>query len=288
MKIISPVLLGLSFAVVGSSLAAAQEMQGPPKVIQITREFIKPGKTGAIHDTSESKFVAAMNKAKWPTHYVAMNSLSGKSRALYITGYSSFDAWEKDNANVDKNKDLAAELDRDSLSDGELLDGLDQHVLYYDEELSYRPVPDLAHIRYMETTVFVVKPGHRGDFSDAMKMVIDANKKGGTSAQWAMYELAYGGGDEYIMFSADKSMAEIDTGYTEDKQFHDALGVDGLKKIRELEQASIDSVDSELFQINPRQSYPPDDWVKADPDFWQAKPAMASPAESAAAQIPAN
>ena len=95
MKIISPVLLGLSFAVVGSSLAAAQEMQGPPKVIQITREFIKPGKTGAIHDTSESKFVAAMNKAKWPTHYVAMNSLSGKSRALYITGYSSFNAWEE-------------------------------------------------------------------------------------------------------------------------------------------------------------------------------------------------
>ena len=40
---------------------------------------------------------------------------------------------------MDKNKDLAAELDRDSLSDGELLDGMDQHVLYYDEELSYRP-----------------------------------------------------------------------------------------------------------------------------------------------------
>ena len=49
MKIISPVLLGLSLAVVGSSFAAAQEMQsaapqmqGPPKVLQITREFIKP------------------------------------------------------------------------------------------------------------------------------------------------------------------------------------------------------------------------------------------------------
>jgi hypothetical protein len=306
MKIVSPVLLGLSLAVVGSWFAAAQEtqspqtqnpqmqnqqmqsmqmhsmqMQGPPKVLQITREFIKPGKSGAIHDKSESNFVQAMAKAKWPTHYVAMNSLSGKSRALYITGYSSFDAWEKDNAAIDKNKALSAELDKDSVTDGELLDGLDQVVLYYDDDLSYRPEPSLAHVRFMEITVVKIKAGHRKDFSDAVKMVIDANKKGGTSAQWAVFELAYGGGVEYVFFSADKSMAEIDTGYAEDKKFHDALGDDGMKKLTELEQACVDSSDSELFQINPRQSYPPEDWVKADPDFWTPKPAMA-PAEKPA------
>ncbi len=286
MKIISPVLLGLSLAVVGSSLAAAQEMQspaqqmqGPPKVLQITREFIKPGKSGAIHDKSESHFVAAMTKAKWPTHYVAMNSLSGKSRALYITGYPSFDAWEKDNAAIDKNKDLSAELDRDSVADGELLNGLDQAVLYYNEDLSYRPATSLAHVRIMEITAFKIKPGHRKDWSDLVKLVIAAHKKGNTSAQWAMFELAYGGGEEYVTFSADKSMAEIDTGYAEDKQFRDALGDDGLKKFSDLVQATIDSVDSELFQINPRQSYPPEDWVKADPDFWKPKPPMAPEAK---------
>ncbi len=84
MKIVSPVLLGLSLAVVGSSFAAAQEtqspktqspqmqnqqmqsmqMQGPPKVLQITREFIKPGKSGAIHDKSESKFVAGNGQSQ--------------------------------------------------------------------------------------------------------------------------------------------------------------------------------------------------------------------------------
>jgi len=312
MKIVSSVLLGLSLAVVGSSFAAAQEtqspqtqnpqmpnqqmqsmqmqsmqMQGPPKVLQITREFIKPGKSGAIHDKSESNFVQAMAKAKWPTHYVAMNSLSGKSRALYITGYASFDAWEKDNAAIDKNKALSAELDKDSVTDGELLDGLDQVVLSYNEDLSYRPVPTLAHARFMEITVIKIKAGHRKDFSDAVKMVIDANKKGGTSAQWAVFELAYGGGDEYVFFSADKSMAEIDTGYAEDKKFHDALGEDGMTKLRELEQACIDSSDSELFQINPRQSYPPEDWVKADPDFWTPKPAMAPAEKPAVKPLPA-
>ena len=129
------------------------QMQGPPKVLQITREFIKPGKTGAIHDNSESNFVPAMAKAKWPTHYFALNSLSGKSRALYLTGYPSFDAWEKDNATIDKNKPLSADLDKASVADGELLDGIDQLVLTYNEDMSYRPLPTLAHDRLMEITV---------------------------------------------------------------------------------------------------------------------------------------
>jgi hypothetical protein len=288
MKIISPVLLGLSLAVVGSSLAAAQEMQGqemqgPPKVLQITREFIKPGKSGALHDASESKFVAAMTKAKWPTHYIALNSLSGKSRALYLVGYPSFKAWEDDFLATMKNKALSAELDKDSVADGELLDGIDQFVFTYNEEMSYRPDPDLAHARLMEVTTFTIKHGHGKEWHELVKLVIDTHKKAGTSAHWATYEIAYGGDNVYVGFSADKSMAEIDTGFAEDKQFRDALGEDGLATLRELEADCIESSDSELFGINPAQSYPPDEWVMADPGFWKPKPVMAPAAKPAAA-----
>ena len=57
-------------------------------------------------------------------------------------------------------------------------------------------------------------------------LLIETHRKAGTSAHWATYELAYGGDDGYVVFSDDKSMADIDTGYAEDKQFHDALGED--------------------------------------------------------------
>ena len=50
-----------------------------------------------MHDKSESKFVADMAAAKWPTHYIALNSFSGKSRALYLIGYDTFADMEKDN-----------------------------------------------------------------------------------------------------------------------------------------------------------------------------------------------
>jgi hypothetical protein len=285
MKIVSSVLLGLSLAAVGSTFTAAQDMQGPPKVLLITREFLKPGKSGAIHDKSEGKFVAAMAAAKWPTHYFALNSMSGKSRALYLTGYDSFAAWEKDDKAVMKDKALLAELDRDSVADGELLDGLDQFVFTYDESMSLRPTKSITGVRYFEVFLVHIKPGQMGKFHEAAQLIIDTHKKAGTSAHWDAFEIAYGGDDEFVFFSLDKSMAEIDTGFAEDKQFRDALGEEGMKKLRELEADCIQDSSSELFSINPAQSYPPPEWVKADPDFW--KPAAAPAAKAVPAAKPA-
>lgn len=281
MKIVTPVLLVLSFAVAGSSFAAAQEAPTVPKVLQVTREFVKPGKSGAIHDRSESNFVQAMTRAKFPTHYIALSSMSGKMRALYLTGYPSFAAWQKDNDSIDKNAAFSSELDRLSMADGELLDAMDEFVFYYDEDTSYRPNPDLSQARYMEVQSYHVKPGHDKDWTELAKMAIEADKKAGTSAHWATYELAYGGGDEYLILSADKSMADIDQGFAEGKQFEAAMGEDGMKKFSELIRATIESSDSQLFSINPRQSYVSEDWIKADPDFW--KPKTAAPAAKPAA-----
>ena len=291
MKILSPVLFGLSFGLAGITLATAQEAPSMPKVLQITREFTKPYKNGMVHDRSESAFVAAMTKAKFPAHYVALNSMSGKSRSLYVSRYASFAEWEKDNKLVDKNAALSAEIERASIADGELLDEVDSGVFVLDEELSYKPHTDISHARYMEITEFHVKLGRREDWKKLAKLVKDAHDKAGTSAHWGMYEVAYGAPDgTYLAFSADDSMADIDTGYADDKKFHDALGEDGMKELQDLYGKTVESSISELFSINPKQSYVPEEWIKADPDFWKPKPAMASaaPAKPAAKQMVAE
>jgi hypothetical protein len=286
MKRISPILLGLSLAVAGSLLSAAQEMSSQasiPKVLQITREFIKPGKSGMVHDRSESNFVQAMARAKWPTHYIALSSLSGKSRALYMTSYGSFEAWEKDNAAVAKNSTLAGELDRAEMTDGELLDSVDQAVGYYDEELSYRPKADLSQARFMEISVYNVRPGHGREWRDLVKMVREGYEKAGTSAHWATFEVVYGrDGGTYIVLSSSKSMSEIDSMFAEDKQFMGAMGKEGMKKLEELIGSAVERSDHELFSINARQSYVPEEWIKADPAFWKPKPAVAPSAKPAA------
>ena len=95
MNKLSRSLLGLSLVLTCSCIAAAQENQSIPTVLQITREYTKAGKAGMVHNATESAFVQANARAKWPTHYLAMTSLSGKQRALFLTSYASFEAWKK-------------------------------------------------------------------------------------------------------------------------------------------------------------------------------------------------
>ena len=48
----------------GNSGSAANQ---PPKVLVITREFLKPGRAGEVHKKAEAAFVQAMSSAKWPS-----------------------------------------------------------------------------------------------------------------------------------------------------------------------------------------------------------------------------
>jgi hypothetical protein len=245
-----------------------------PKVLQITREYTKPGKAGMIHDQKESAFVQAMARANWPTHYLGMTSLSGKQRALFLTSYPSFEAWQKDNEAVAKNSALSTAMDRAGMADGELLDSMDQGVFVFREEMSLRPRADLSPMRFMEVSVYHVRPGHGKEWTELLKMVNAGYQKAAPEAHWGCFEEMYGGdGGTYAFFTGRKSLEEIDRAPQDDKLFAAAMGEDGMKKLDELFGAAVESSQQQLFQINPRMSYVADEWIKADPEFWKPKAA---------------
>ena len=288
MKTISHLLLGLSLAVTCAGVTSAQENSpgnsSIPKVLQIQREFVKPGKAGMVHDKSESAFVDAMKRAKWPTNYVGMTSLSGKSRALFFTWYESFEAWQKDSDAADKNATLSAALDRAFMNDGELLESTDQGVFYLHEEMSLRPRPDLSQMRYLEISAYRVRPGHDKEWTEAVAMVKAAYEKGVPGSHWGMFQQLYGGeGGTYLVLMAHKSLAEIDQSFADNKQFMAALGADGMARLSELVAASVESSEHQLFQVNPRMSYVSDEWIKSDPAFWMPKAAVTPAAKAPAA-----
>ncbi len=278
-------------AVGRSGMAVAQDKTTtmmPPKVLTITREYTKPGKSGTAHEKTESGFVQAMAKAKWPTHYLAVESLSGKSRALFLTGYDSFEAWEKDMRATQKNTALSAALDRAWASDGELLTETDSGAFQFREEYSLRPAVDIAHMRYFEISIFQVRPGHEKDWSDIVKLVTAAYEKI-PDAHWATYANVYGFPDNtYLIFNPMKSAVEIDKSFAEGKDFESAMGEEGMKKLGELSTAAIEMTQTNLFAFNPRMSYVSDDWVKADPDFWKPKAAAMAAAAKKPAEKPAS
>jgi hypothetical protein len=275
MKNVCRLLLKFSILCLVPCLAHAQT---PPKVLLIQREWVKPGKTGEVHDKSESAFVQAFAKAKWPTNYLGMTSLSGKSRALFLTFYPSFDAWQKDVEAQAKDATLSAAIDHANAADGELLDSMDQGVFVYEDQLSLRPKYADPHRHALEISVYHVKPGHLEDWNQLVKLVRDGYEKAVPEAHWAVYRLLYGGaGGTYIVLTGHQAATEIDASFDQGKQFISSLGELGLRRLGELERAAVESSDHELFVINPRMSYPPDDYVKADPDFWAPKPEAAAP-----------
>lgn len=277
---ITSFVLGLFLLLGGVATALAQEktdgMNQPPKVLVISREFLKPGKGGMIHQKSESAFVQAFATAKWPTYYLAVNSMSGKPRSLFFVGYDSFEAMEKDTKAVEQNAGLTAALDRASLNDGELLSDVDQGVFVYRDDLSLNAAVDLSHMRYFEISVFSVKPGHDKDFEALAKIYISAYEKV-PDTHWAAYEVAYGSmGNIVLLFSPLKTASEIDHNFVQGKKIEEAMGEETMKKVRELVAASIESSQTNLFSFEPKMSYVRPEWAKADPAFWSQKTALAA------------
>lgn len=290
MKTISHCLIAL-FATLAAGGAFAQEDQSktatpPPKVLAVFREFLKPGKNGSMHEKSESVYVQALRRAKWPTHYFSVDSLSGKTRSLFLTGYDSFEAWEKDVQATQNNAALSAALNRATVADGDLLSETDSSAWVFNPDHSLNPDVEVAHMRYMDIEVFHVKPGHDGDFDELLKLVIAAYQKVPES-HWAAYDNVYGASsDTHAFFVLMKSASEIDHNLATNKDFVAAMGDANMKKLADLTATAIESSEDNLFVFNPAMSYAPDEWIKADPDFWKPK-SSAAPAKKAAEGKPA-
>jgi hypothetical protein len=77
-------------------------------------------------------------------------------------------------------------------------------------------------------------------------------------------------------------MADIDQGFAESKKFAEALGgEEGMTKLDKLYGETVESSRSELFSINPKQSYADEAWIKSDPDFWKPKATETAAAKTA-------
>lgn len=260
-----------SFFVASAALAIAQDAgtNAPPNVLVIQREYLKPGKSGAIHIKSEGNFIKASNDAKWPTRYIAMDSLSGPSRALFMFRYDSFEAYGKDQEAQNANAKFAAAIDAASLADGELLTRYDSQAFLYHPEMSLHASVDVPHQRYWEFSSFRIKPGHDAEWAELAKMYVEGFSKFPNS-HWAMYESKWGenNGGLWVVINPMRTLDEADKGLADDKAFFAAQGEANMKHAGELAAACIESVQTNLFVVNAKESYVDAGWAKAAPEIY--------------------
>jgi hypothetical protein len=234
----------------------------------------KPGKSGMLHEKTEGAFVAAIKANHLDIRYLALTSLSGPDRALFLSGYPSLAAWEEERKATDKNAAAAAALDHANVADGDLLAESAQSVWLRKDELSMNP-HDLKGDRYMQISQYFVKPGHVAEWEELVKLVKEGYAKGVPEASWSIFEQRYGpSGNAYIVVTPLKSLGEVDGMLGSGKAFADAMGESGMKKMGQLEASCVESWQMNLFAFSPRMSNPPEQWVKDEPDFWGTKKMM--------------
>lgn len=295
MKRIRHALLGalaLTFAASPALLAqtSSQPMPaGPPKVLRIYREELKPGKT-AIHARVEAGYVRAFARANAPNHYLAIQSMSGPSEAWFLEGSESFAEVAEKDKTVEKNAALVASLDQLDDQDGAFRSGQRGIIAVLRPDLSYRTeTMNVVNDRYFWIDTVRIRMGFAADYVEAEKLGIEGHKKANiTQESWATYEVVAGmPAGTFLVFSPMKSLADGD--YDHGDVVQKAIGDDATKRRRELTRAAVIGVDSNIFSFSPGMSYLPAEWIAADPAFWApktttaaTKPAAKPPAKPAA------
>ncbi|MGB7621939.1 MAG: hypothetical protein WBN92_06275 [Terriglobia bacterium] len=262
---------------------AAQQTMGPPKVLSILREEVKPARGGA-HEKVETGYAQFFKKAKLPTGWLGMTAVWGNSsEAWFVTGYDSFAAFDKERTAVDKMVAGAVKTGMDQLDkqDSDLLSGSRSLVATYNKELSYRADVDIPHMRYFRIVTVRVRPGQGHTFEEARKIVNEAHEKANVDEHWAVYEVVAGApAGTYFIITPLKSLAEQDDfPALHGKAYQDALGDENRAKLRKMQSEAVMSAETSVYAFNPAMSVLPKEWTGADPDFWTPKPkAAAKPA----------
>jgi hypothetical protein len=263
----------------GAQTPAPAEQGAPPALLQIEREELRPGKAAA-HAVNEAAWAAAYTKAQSPVHWLGMTSVTGPSEAWFLTAQDSFAALENDQNSTDAAPALAAERDRLSAADGDMLSRTSTIIARYRPALSYQPTVKLPTMRYMSVNLMRVKPGRVAEFMDGWRMIVAAHEKATMDEHWAVYEVESGMPDTTFLFLyARKSLAEIDASGPMHAAagYRDAVGDGGRRQMNDVTANCIEMTQTLHFRLRPAMSTLPKEWAETD-TFWAppAPPAMAA------------
>lgn len=274
----------LASALLAASWASAQTApaDGPPKILQIYIEEVKPGH-GLAHEKIEAAWSNAFREANWPVHYMALTSMTGVNVAWYMSGYPSFAALEKADQDMEKQPALQATVAQFSGKDGEHLSGGRSVIARLQEDMSVLQPVNLAKTRYFRVVRTAVRVGRGVEFREANKLLLAAYQKSGTTPGFAMFGVVGGyGGPTFLAMTPLTTLAVMDDGPAMGKALRDAMGEDGYKAYVKLLTDSVAQSETLLFNVNSKMSYPPQAWIDAEPGFWKsAKPAAKPKAEPA-------
>jgi len=271
---------------------AAAQAGGPPRVFLFEREELRPGKFEEhLRESNTFARTLAYARKAGQASYVrlGMFPVAGNyNEVVYAYPFESLEQWAQYSRDLERWMTAPGPVKAyfDGLT-GPPRAGEDLHtsnrsmVAVYHPELSHNPRTS-PRVRYVSLSTFRVKIGHYGDWMRLTAMYIDAVKKMKGDRHWAVYE-AVGGAPAgtFIILTSLESLAELDATLAASAEFPKAMG-EKLGDFEKLSAAAVESITTNIYQIDPRMTNPPEAFLAADPGFWsQEMPAAPSMTKAA-------
>jgi hypothetical protein len=244
---------------------------GPSKYLFLTNESAKPGVSEA-HAKNEAAMAQALREANSSFHEIALESITGEPRVIFLHGFDSFADLQKQHMEMMSNTSVRSALQSGGATDGSFLTNTADSIYKYREDLSLRAPVDLPQMRLFEIALYHVRAGHEHDFETLAKQY--AKAFGSTpTVRWAVFQKMYGkdSGSTFIVATPMKSMSDVDQEVMDDAKLPSAVDATQLQSMRDLGSRTIESSESDLFAISREMSYVPASWATESPDFWGKK-----------------
>jgi hypothetical protein len=221
-------------------------------------------------------------------HFVAMEALTGAPRAIFLSGFDSFEALQKNEEWVPGDAAADTKIDALDARQAEYISEVRHALWHFRPDLSNNVAgADIPHSHYWEVIVFHMRPGHAEHFGEMTKLYRDAYLKSGQNIPWSTYQGMLGVTDSYLVLVPMTSLKDEDNGLAHRKDFDAALADEGKNRMSKLSEENVASVEDNLFMVNPEWSFVDKSWVDADPKYWGSEPATKPAHKPVSAAAPA-
>jgi len=272
-------VLTIALLVSGFSQVNAQPAgpMGPPNVLLIVREDIKPGKMGA-HNTHSETFARIFRQLQTPNHRIALVPVAGsENEVVYITPVENFKELEQIQRDTDKklagvSGAVKSELDRLDREAPDLHAAMRDLFTIYRPELSFDPGVDIRQMRFFAITTVRVRPGQEDQYAEYVRNITNvARTKAKAELHIAAFQVIAGSASTtYMFFRPMKSLAEYDLRIG--ARVREAMTDDQKKKADKMAGETIVFSETSVYAFNPQMSYVPKEFIAGDPTFWTPKP----------------
>jgi hypothetical protein len=260
----------------------AHSAGSPPRYINVVRERLKPGRDG-VYDGMLSSIRDDYERFNIAAYWIELKSLTGPDEILAFNFGESFGEFEKMGAGMATG--VAAHPELAGLQDRQLAENTSSVTNFIAERVdalgSRAATINFAKMRMLQVTVFHIRPGHEGEFAEAAKSIASAYEKVAGSPPWVIYAVHSGAPVPcYLMLTALSSLTDEDDAAARRAPAMDAAGPAVQQRLQEIARSAYDSIETNIYVVNPLLSHMPRDFTAEDPAYWMPKTAPSSEGKS--------